>query len=60
MSEMSITNVSNDGVDEDEVYNESLSPGKCPVVSTHRPGRHKATVQKQWSTQGNISVMTCY
>ena len=42
------------------VYNESLSPGRCPMVRTRAPGRHQATVQKKWSTQDNICVMTCY
>ena len=48
MSEISNTNVSNNGVNEAGVYNESLSPGR------------QATVRKKWSTQNNICVMTCY
>ena len=60
MSEMSITNVSNYGMNEAGVYNESLSPGRCPVVRTRGPGRHQATVRKNWSTQDTICVMTCY
>ena len=60
MSELSITNVSNNGVNEAGVYNESFSPGKCPVVRTRGSGRHQGAVQKKWSTQDNICVMTCY
>ena len=47
MSEMSITNVSSNGVNEAGVYNESLAPGRCPVVRTRGPGRHQATVRKK-------------
>ena len=54
------TNVSNNGVNEAGVYNEGLSPGRCPVVRMRRPGRHQATVRKKWSKQDNICVMTCY
>ena len=60
MSEMSITNVPNNGVNETGVYNESLSPGRCPVVKTCGPCHHQATVRKKRSTQDNICVMTCY
>ena len=56
MSEMFITNVSNNGVNEIGVYNESLSQ----VVRTHGPSRHQATVRKTWSVQDNICVMACY
>ena len=59
MSDTSNTNVSNDGMNEAGVYNESLSPGRCPVVGTRGPSRHQATVRKKWSIQDNISVMTC-
>ena len=55
-----ISNISNNGVNEAGVYNESLSPGRCPMVRTLAPGHHQATVQKMWSTQDNICVMTCY
>ena len=41
MSEMSNTNVSNNGMNEAGVYNEGLSPGRCSVVRTHGPGRHQ-------------------
>ena len=57
---MSNTNVSNNSVNEAGVYNEGLSPGRCPVVRTHGPGRHLATVQKKWSAQDNICVITYY
>ena len=30
------------------------------MVRTRRPSRHKATVQKKWSIQDNICVMTSY
>ena len=60
MSEMSIANVSNNGVNEAGVYNESLSDSRCPMVRTRWLGRHQATVRKKWSTQDNIFVMTCY
>ena len=50
MSEMSNTNVSNNGVNEAEVYNEGLSPGRYPVVRTRGPSRHQTTVQKKWLT----------
>ena len=60
MSEMSNTNVSNNDVNEAGVYNEGLSPGRCPVDRTRGPGRHQATVRKKWLTQDNICVMTCY
>ena len=57
---MSNTNVSNNGVNEAGVYNESLSPGRCHVVRTHGPDRHQATVRKKWLIQDNICVMACY
>ena len=60
MSEMSIINVSNNGVNKAGVYNESLSPGSCPVVRTRGPGRHQSTVRKKWLAQDNTCVMTCY
>ena len=60
MSEISNTNVSNDGVNEAGVYNKGLSPDRCPVVRTRGHGRHQATVRKKWLTQDNICVMTCY
>ena len=56
MSEMSYTNVNNNGMNEAGVYHESLSHGRCPVVRTHGPGHHQATAQKKWSTQDNICV----
>ena len=60
MSEMFNTNVSNNNVNEAGMYNEGLSPGRCPVVRTCRPGRHQTTLQKKWSTQDNICVIKCY
>ena len=60
MNETSITNVSNNGVNEAGVYDESLWPGRCPVVRMRWSGSHQATVRKTWSTQDNICVMTCY
>ena len=51
---MSNTNVSNNGMNEAGVYNQGLLPGRCPVVRTHGPSRHQATVQKKWSTQDNL------
>ena len=50
MSEMSNTNVSNNGVNEARVYNESLSLGRCPLVRTRGPGRHQPNIQKNRST----------
>ena len=47
MSETSSTNVSNDGMNEAGVNNESLSPGRCPVVGTRGPSRHQGTVRKK-------------
>ena len=47
MSEMSNTNVSNNGVNETGVYNESLSPSRCHMVRTHGPDRHQATARKK-------------
>ena len=44
MSEMSITSVSSNNMNEAGVHNESLLLGRCPVVGTHGPGRHQATV----------------
>ena len=43
-------------MNETEVYNESLSPSRCPVVMTCGPDRHQATAQKKWWTQDNICV----
>ena len=60
MSQISNTNVSNNGVNEVRVYNEGLSLGRCLVVRTPGSGRHQATVRRKWSTQDNICVMTCY
>ena len=60
MSETSITNVSNNGVNEAGVYDEILLPARCPVVRMRWSGRHQATVRKTWSRQDNICVMTCY
>ena len=48
MSEMSNENVSNNGANETGVYNEGLSPGRCPVVRMCGPDHHQATVQKKW------------
>ena len=56
---MSNTTVSNNGVNEAGVYIECFSYGRCPVVRTRGPGRHKAAVQKKWSTEDDI-VRTCY
>ena len=47
-------------MNETGVYNESLSPSRCPIVRTRETGRHQATVQKKLSKQDNICVMTCY
>ena len=60
MSETSITNVSNNSVNEAGVYDEILLPARCPVVRMRWSGRHQATVRKTWSRQDNICVMTCY
>ena len=57
MSEMSNTNVSNNGVNEAGVYNESLSPGRCPMVRTRGPDPHEATVRKKLLKQYNICVI---
>ena len=57
---MSNTNVSNNGVNEAGVYNEGLSPGRCPLVRTRGPDCHQATVRIKWTKQDNICVMTCY
>ena len=56
---MSNTKVSKNGLRETGVYNKGLSPGRRPVVRTHGPSHHQATVQKKWLTQDNICVMTC-
>ena len=53
---MLITNVSNNGVNETGVYNESLSQ----VVRRCGSSPHQASVRKKWSAQYNICVMTCY
>ena len=57
---MSTANVSNDGVNEAGVFNEGFSPVSCLVVCMRRHCRDQATVQKKWSTQSNICVMTWY
>ena len=38
---MSNTDVSNNDVNEAGVYNEGLSPSRCPVVRTCGPGCHQ-------------------
>ena len=58
MSKMPNTNISNKDVNDAGVYNKGLSPSRCPVVRTHRPGHHQATVQKKCSTQ-DVCVVTC-
>ena len=60
MSEMTNENESNNGVNEAGAYKEFFSPGRCPVVTMHGPGRHQATIRKKWSTQDYICVMKCY
>ena len=60
MSEMSNEKVSNNGANETGVYNEGLSPGKCPVVRMCGPDHHQATVQKKWLARDKICVMICY
>ena len=47
MSEMSNTNVSNNGVNEAGVYNESLSPGRCHMVRMHGLDRHQVVARKK-------------
>ena len=59
MSKMPNTNISNKDVNDAGVYDKGLSPSRCTVVRTHRPGHHQATVQKRWSTQDNVCVITC-
>ena len=56
---MSNTNISNNIMNKTGLYNESLLPGRCPVVRTRGTGHHRATVRKKWSTQ-DICVMKCY
>ena len=47
MSEMSNTNVSNNDINKTGVYNEGLSPTRCPVVRTSQPGRQQATATQK-------------
>ena len=42
------------------LFNEGLSPDRCPVVRKRGPGRNQATVLKKWLTQDSICVMKCY
>lgn len=60
MSEISNTNVSNNGLNKALVCNKGLSPSICPVVRTFWSSLHEATVREMLSTQDNISVMTYY
>ena len=56
--------VSNNGVNEAASACEGLSPGRCPMVEQHGPGRHQATAtmtrRRKWTQDDNRMVMRCY
>ena len=59
MSQMSNINDSNNVVNEVEVYNEGLSPGRCLWLGCADPVVIKEP-SKLSGQQDNICVMTCY
>ena len=63
MSEMSNSNIEDNGVNEIGTNSEGLSPGRCTMAQQHGPGRHPATARRtrrKWSHEENRVVMECF
>ena len=53
---MSNTNVFNNGVNEAGVYNQSLSPDRCPVVRARGPDPNQSKKRLVESDENNVKA----